>query len=92
MQLVEQGKIELDKTVAEYLPGFPNQYIRDSVTTEELDRVSKEDGFDESLIQIKGYYYYNNKVYEKAKKIFHLNLALFPDSQSAQNDLNMLKE
>ena len=43
--------------------------------------------FDESLIQIKAYHFLNNKNYEHAALLFKLNSILFPDSESAKNDL-----
>ncbi|MEL6866522.1 MAG: serine hydrolase domain-containing protein, partial [Bacteroidota bacterium] len=48
--------------------------------------------WDEMLIQIKAYHYYNNKDYEKAKKYFYFNHQLFPESASAMNDWNRVKE
>ena len=56
------------------------------VNAENLKDISKEK-FDEGLIQIKGYYFLNNKNTEMAERIFKLNTMLFPDSQQAKNDL-----
>ena len=55
----------------------------DEGTIEEL----KKKKYDESLIQIKGYYYFNNKDYAKAKIFFTLNSILFPDSEGAKRDV-----
>ncbi len=58
---------------------------------QELEAMPQADGFDELLIQIKGYYHYNNQAYDKAEKLFYLNTILFPDSQSAQRDLKKVR-
>ncbi len=62
--------------------------VFDKKTMEKL----KEKTYDESLIQIKGYYYFNNKEYEKAKTFFTLNSILFPDSDGAKRDLDRVSK
>jgi len=61
-------------------------------TLSELDHFAQKGSFDESLIQIKGYYYLNKQDYSQAKKIFYLNTICFPESSTAQNDFNRVKE
>ncbi|MEM6345647.1 MAG: serine hydrolase domain-containing protein [Bacteroidota bacterium] len=59
--------------------------------TEQFKESVKEGKYDETLIQIKGYYHFNNQDYSKAKRLFALNYQLFPNSISAKRDFEMLK-
>jgi len=61
------------------------------VSYQDLDGEYQSDDFDEALIQIKAYYYYNIQAYKKAMKLFRLNARLFPNSPSAIADLKMLE-
>ena len=45
---------------------------------------------DEDLIEIKAYYYLNNNDYEQAVKLFKLNTLLFPNSENAKANMNMV--
>lgn len=36
LQLYEQGKLELNAAISEYLPDYPNQLVRDSITIHQL--------------------------------------------------------
>ncbi|MEL6133874.1 MAG: serine hydrolase domain-containing protein, partial [Bacteroidota bacterium] len=47
--------------------------------------------YDEALIQIKGYYHFNQQSYNEAEKLFQLNVLLFPESQPAQRDLERVR-
>ena len=51
-----------------------------------------KDDFDEALLQIKGYHFFNNKDYKRAKQYFNLNRLLFPESESAMRDFKRVKE
>ncbi|MEL6632441.1 MAG: serine hydrolase domain-containing protein [Bacteroidota bacterium] len=55
------------------------------------DELAEKGKFDEDLIQIKGYYHFNNQDYRKAEKLFALNYRLFPNSASAKRDVEMVK-
>jgi len=61
------------------------------VNEEELQSL-KNQKFDEALIQIKGYHFFNNQDYKNAKLLFHLNTILFPESDNAKNDLARIPE
>ncbi|MEL6844930.1 MAG: serine hydrolase domain-containing protein, partial [Bacteroidota bacterium] len=61
-------------------------------TTEEFETWRDAGNVDEALIQIKGYYHFNNQHYDKAKRLFALNYQLFPDSESAKRDVGMIKD
>ncbi|MFK8005121.1 MAG: serine hydrolase domain-containing protein [Saprospiraceae bacterium] len=50
-------------------------------------KVFENQKFDEALIQIKGYHFFNNQDYKNAEILFRLNTILFPESESAKNDL-----
>ncbi|MFK7774674.1 MAG: serine hydrolase domain-containing protein [Saprospiraceae bacterium] len=57
---------------------------------EEALQAFKTQKFDEALIQIKGYHFFNNQDYKNAEMLFRLNTILFPESESARNDLDRI--
>ena len=46
----------------------------------------------ETLIQIKGYHFYNNQKYKAAEKLFKASALLYPESEGAKNDLKKVTE
>ena len=91
-------KIELSGTKAEKQA---YQHTRDLLknisfekpaqSKETLEKLNNK-SYDESLLQIKGYYYFNNQDYAKAKTIFRLNTILFPDSEADRRDYSRVEE
>lgn len=65
-----------------------NKILISSETLEEIDPKQ----FGETLFQIKGYYFYNNQKYIAAEKLFKASALLFPESESAKNDLKKVRE
>ena len=63
---------------------------KESSAVDRFNQLMAEGGFDEALIQIKGYYHFNNQNYEEAGKLFSLNYKLFPESESAKRDAEMI--
>ncbi|MEO1713245.1 MAG: hypothetical protein AAFU60_07915, partial [Bacteroidota bacterium] len=58
---------------------------------EEIKELIEDTTLDEALIQIKGYYHFNRQEYAQARTHFLLNTLAFPDSASAQRDLQRVE-
>lgn len=64
------------------------EIIADPATIKKLN----PEHYNEALIQIKGYHFYNNQKYNEAKNLFYTNSLLFPSSVNAKNDLKKVFE